>query len=630
MTVKSRRFARNAFLTTTAGLAIGIPCLWPEPVDLKAQEAAVVRGQSSSGESKNPFKRLFGAFSRDDEKKTPDVEVVEIPQSVQITGDEGTIITKLFGEAEEEPEQPSRRDLRRQSRYARKHPYAARIAAQKKQQAAELEAQESYQETYEEMERLSGGELVEEVPYWSDEVVDLTPHSEMAPPVEWPDEDPALTPPKLQASPTAEKPAETAAPAAADDPFPVEETTTATPALEQEPNGAPAGGDDLFIPFPDEAPAAPSGDAVKPEKDEAAAAAEKKAEPFVPPAPDFGAEEPAEESETEAAPARNPLGDVRTASTPSVSEPAPIAPPPPAESAVSSEAPPAVATPGPTVPSGLGGPLMVRSAKSSTVVEPQQPAAVENAAPPAPVVPPTPSAPPATAAVEPMEVPEGPASFIPPAPEDFGDSSVARSSEIPDLFPMTAAPPAPEVEPREAPGGNIPSPVAAPKVAAAPAPAPAPAPPRSLSTAGPEPDPIVAPSTARRIEAPALLPAPRDTASKLERIASRKGISGLKGFCPVALRDDRNLLDARPEYSSVFNGKRYYFSSGTALAMFETHPDQYAPAASGNDVVHMALTGEAQQGSLDHAVWFRGKLYLFSSAETLETFVAAPSIHAAN
>ncbi len=140
------------------------------------------------------------------------------------------------------------------------------------------------------------------------------------------------------------------------------------------------------------------------------------------------------------------------------------------------------------------------------------------------------------------------------------------------------------------------------------------------------PDPIVAPSTARRIEIPAQ-PTPQETQEKLARIAARRGLDGLKGFCPVVLRDERNLVDARPEFSAVYNGRRYYFSSATAQALFEASPQRYAPAASGFDVVHLSLTGEEVRGSLDYAVWFRGRLYLFTSAETMETFVAAPSIH---
>jgi len=119
-----------------------------------------------------------------------------------------------------------------------------------------------------------------------------------------------------------------------------------------------------------------------------------------------------------------------------------------------------------------------------------------------------------------------------------------------------------------------------------------------------------------------------DQKSKLERIAARKDLKGLKGFCPVVLRDDRDLVDSSPEFTVSYNGRDYALSSSEAKARFLDDPAKYAPAAMGCDVIHLALTGERQEGSLEHAVWYKGRLYLFSGVETMETFVAAPSSHA--
>jgi len=120
----------------------------------------------------------------------------------------------------------------------------------------------------------------------------------------------------------------------------------------------------------------------------------------------------------------------------------------------------------------------------------------------------------------------------------------------------------------------------------------------------------------------------KDQKSKLERIAARKGLKGLKGFCPVVLRDDRDLVDSSAEYTVSYNGRDYALSSSEAKIKFLDDPAKYAPAAAGCDVIHLALTGERQEGSLEHAVWYKGRLYLFSGVETMETFVAAPSSHA--
>lgn len=123
-------------------------------------------------------------------------------------------------------------------------------------------------------------------------------------------------------------------------------------------------------------------------------------------------------------------------------------------------------------------------------------------------------------------------------------------------------------------------------------------------------------------------PSQNDQQSKMEKIAARKDLKGLKGFCPVVLRDDRNLVDSVAAYTVSHNGHEYALSSAECMQKFLAEPAKYAPASGGCDVIHLALTGERLEGSLDHAVWYKGRLYLFSGVETMETFVAAPSSHA--
>lgn len=112
---------------------------------------------------------------------------------------------------------------------------------------------------------------------------------------------------------------------------------------------------------------------------------------------------------------------------------------------------------------------------------------------------------------------------------------------------------------------------------------------------------------------------------KLKKIAERSELTGLKGFCPVALRDSRELKDARPSFQAEFNGDYYNFSSAEALAKFKADPENYAPAAAGQDVVLAANEGTNREGSLDRAVWYRNRLYLFSTEKSHEEFVASPA-----
>lgn len=108
------------------------------------------------------------------------------------------------------------------------------------------------------------------------------------------------------------------------------------------------------------------------------------------------------------------------------------------------------------------------------------------------------------------------------------------------------------------------------------------------------------------------------------QILSRAGQTGFKGFCPVALRDRRELVDASSEFTAAFGLQSYSFSSLDAKLAFESDPARYAPAAGGSDVVQLVNTGEEHPGTLDYALWHRDRLYLFQSRESMSTFARDP------
>lgn len=99
----------------------------------------------------------------------------------------------------------------------------------------------------------------------------------------------------------------------------------------------------------------------------------------------------------------------------------------------------------------------------------------------------------------------------------------------------------------------------------------------------------------------------------------------LRGMCPVALKDERRLIEARPHIRSEYRGKIYAFSTVEAKELFDDDPFRYAPAGNGVDVVKLAGGETGVEGTLEHAAWYRGRLYLFASAETRREFVDAPS-----
>ena len=112
------------------------------------------------------------------------------------------------------------------------------------------------------------------------------------------------------------------------------------------------------------------------------------------------------------------------------------------------------------------------------------------------------------------------------------------------------------------------------------------------------------------------------------RIMARTGKTGFKGFCPVTLRDSRELIDSRPEYRAKFGLQTYYFSSPEAKTAFEANPTRYAPAAGGSDIVLLVNTSEEEPGSLDFSLWYRDRLYLFRSRETRRIFADNPTQYA--
>jgi YHS domain-containing protein len=117
-------------------------------------------------------------------------------------------------------------------------------------------------------------------------------------------------------------------------------------------------------------------------------------------------------------------------------------------------------------------------------------------------------------------------------------------------------------------------------------------------------------------------------AAKLKLIAARKGETGLKGFCIVALRDERDLKDALPQFRSTYNLRTYHFSNLEAKIEFDKNPKKYVPAYDGNDPVQLSTESEEREGSLDTALWFKGRLYLFVNHEQMQAFQNDPVLYA--
>ena len=121
--------------------------------------------------------------------------------------------------------------------------------------------------------------------------------------------------------------------------------------------------------------------------------------------------------------------------------------------------------------------------------------------------------------------------------------------------------------------------------------------------------------------------APKSTPpqTRRQKIESRRHLPGFMGFCPVKLREDRDLVDASEEHEARFGLNTYHFSSSEACDRFKANPTRYAPAAGGADVVALVNSGEQYAGSLEFAMWYRDRLYLFRSRETMGLFREGPA-----
>ena len=79
-------------------------------------------------------------------------------------------------------------------------------------------------------------------------------------------------------------------------------------------------------------------------------------------------------------------------------------------------------------------------------------------------------------------------------------------------------------------------------------------------------------------------------------------------------------MDARSEFRVEYRSHVYEFSSSEAKQKFAAAPERYTASASGLDVVAINQGTTIALGSLEHALWFRHKLYLFLNEQNKEQF----------
>ena len=98
----------------------------------------------------------------------------------------------------------------------------------------------------------------------------------------------------------------------------------------------------------------------------------------------------------------------------------------------------------------------------------------------------------------------------------------------------------------------------------------------------------------------------------------------LDGFCPVRLSEQEHWVQGDVRWGARHKGRTYLFSGPEEQQRFLDAPEKYAPAHSGYDVVLAVQQGQEVPGRREHGVWYRGKVYLFSSEASVEQFRASP------
>jgi len=103
---------------------------------------------------------------------------------------------------------------------------------------------------------------------------------------------------------------------------------------------------------------------------------------------------------------------------------------------------------------------------------------------------------------------------------------------------------------------------------------------------------------------------------------------GLAGFSPVALWTRTRWQRGDKKFACRVGREVYYLASARELERFREDPLRFAPRCGGHDVVRQVETGRRVAGSIRHAVFYDGGLYLFCDAATLGRFRRSPTRYA--
>lgn len=93
----------------------------------------------------------------------------------------------------------------------------------------------------------------------------------------------------------------------------------------------------------------------------------------------------------------------------------------------------------------------------------------------------------------------------------------------------------------------------------------------------------------------------------------------------VSARDARAVVAGSSRHQLKWKGQLLYFATAEELEMFSSNPQRYWPMLDGDCALTLLQANRRVQGDLEHAALFRGRIWVFSSAEEMREFVGAPA-----
>lgn len=98
----------------------------------------------------------------------------------------------------------------------------------------------------------------------------------------------------------------------------------------------------------------------------------------------------------------------------------------------------------------------------------------------------------------------------------------------------------------------------------------------------------------------------------------------MDGYCPVCILEIKKWVKGKSQFFVDVDNKRYLFPDEKTRDMFRKNSAKYTPAVNGDCVVCLVDGKTRAPGSVHHASFHDGRLFLFPSADEKAKFMSNP------